>query len=310
MIRSIVALLSSLLVAVQVYLLATGKNQLCFNDGCGLVDSLIRIAPVYFNIVGLLFFQTLFWCFLFGRNGSEYWHKFARLVLLCGVAAEGVLVFFQYRIAATYCSYCLLVFGCVVLLTILSGLKQLFRSTLIFVTIILVSLTLQYGSGVAPASLVKGSLAFTGEADAVPQRFLFFSGTCPHCEEVLETLRKQNSCSVYFNPVDRKTAISFPGARPLSDADAESNMAFLRQLSIEEVPVLVIVDQQSLHVLQGAARIREYLTENCQPVEKSDYGGMSMSVAPESQVPTGAASDDGCSFAENCQQSPVPPVSQ
>lgn len=300
MIRTIVALLSSLLVAVQVFLLVSGKSQLCFNDGCAVVDNLTRISPLFINLAGLLFFQTVFWCLVFGKNGSEYWHKFARLLLLCGAAAEGVLVFFQYRIAETFCSYCLLVFGCIILLTLLSGLKQMFRSSLVFGTVIAVSMVLQYGVTVSPSALSAGSIAVTGKEIEMPQRYLFFSGSCPHCEEVMDKLKSADGCSVRFNPVDRTTSLAFPGARPLPGFDLEVNTAFLRQLAIDGVPVMVVVDRHDLRIVQGSNRITEYLLAECAVSPAGSYTGMSMSPNPNYTLPGVPGSEDGCTLANDC----------
>ena len=109
MVKIIVSLLASVLTAVQAFLEYRQENGFCFNGGCEIVESLTTVPPFYFNVAGFLFFQTLFWCFLWGRKGSEYWHKFAKLLLIGGIVAEAVLVFFQYSVVTVFCSYCLII---------------------------------------------------------------------------------------------------------------------------------------------------------------------------------------------------------
>ena len=60
MIRSIVSLLASIFTAIQVVLFFSEKKGICFNAGCEIVDSLTTVPPVYFNVAGFFFFQTLF----------------------------------------------------------------------------------------------------------------------------------------------------------------------------------------------------------------------------------------------------------
>ena len=128
MIRAIVAFLASVLTGVQAFLIIAGRDGICLNEGCEVVDSIPKLPPLYFNIAGFVFFLVLSWCFLKGRRGSKYWHQFAKILLLAGCAAEGVLFFYQYSIVSVFCSYCLIILSIILLLNILSGLRQLFTS--------------------------------------------------------------------------------------------------------------------------------------------------------------------------------------
>ena len=71
MIRIIVAFLASVLTGVQTYLIYTQGKAFCFNSGCEIVESLTVVPSLYFNVAGFLFFQLIFWCLLWGRNGSD-----------------------------------------------------------------------------------------------------------------------------------------------------------------------------------------------------------------------------------------------
>ena len=132
MIRATIAFLASILTAIQALYIYIKGQTICFSNGCAIVDSMTAVSPFYFNIAGLVFFQVLFWCLLWGRDGSEFWHKFARLLLLAGLCSEAVLVFFQYSIAGVFCSYCLVILAVIVLLNMLSGLRQILRGIVLF----------------------------------------------------------------------------------------------------------------------------------------------------------------------------------
>ncbi len=307
MIRATIAFLASLLTAVQAIFIYIKGETICFNNGCAIVDSLTTVSPLYFNIAGFIFFQTLFWFLLWGRDGSEYWHKMARLLLLASLCAEAVLVFFQYSIAAVFCSYCMVILAFIVLLNVLSGPRQIFRGIVLFSAVTVACFGLQFrvvaGSGV---SLDDGSIAMVAGERKEAKLYLFFSSTCAHCEQVIEALKKENNCTVRFNPIERIQGFTFPGGEFLAKYDPEINLNFMQSLSIKEIPVLVVIEPQNIRVLRGERRIIDYLDETCRETKVIDYSGTS-SVAPKkySILPgMGKQKDDACPVAGDCDTKP------
>jgi hypothetical protein len=304
MIRAIIAFLASAFTALQTFFLYRGGKGICFNSGCEVVDSLTTVSPLYLNIAGVLFFQAIFWCLLWGRKGSEYWHKLARLLLLTGLATEAVLSFFQYSIAAVFCSYCLVVFSIIVLLNILCGLRQIFCGAVLFFAVIVTCFSLQFrtatGSG---ASLDAGSIAIVAGEQQDAELYLFFSSTCSHCEKIINSLRQENHCTVRFNPVERIDMFTFPGAAIHQEYNPSVNFNFLKSLSLKEVPVLVAREQHRTLVIKGEQMIREYLEENCRNEKVEDYSGTTSATAPSGydfQPTSGNPTDDGCILATDC----------
>lgn len=306
MIRAIISFFASVLTAVQIALVQTQGRGVCFNDGCDIVDSLTAIPPIYFNIAGFLYFQTLFWFFLWGRNGSEYWHKLARLLLLAGLVAEAVLIFFQYKIAMAFCSYCLVVFSLIFLLNLLCGLRQIFRGVVLFSAVMAACFSLDFGGRAeGGASLDGGSIAMVpGSVDGV-NRYLFFSSTCIHCENIIDSLRRENSCNLRFNPVDRLGAFQFPNAEHFDKYDPKINKKYLQGIAVTEVPALVVTEAGKTVVLQGKQRILEYLDEHCRPEKKTlDYSGTT-SAAPLVNMAfqsKDSSADDACSVSVDCEK--------
>lgn len=303
MIRAIIAFLASALTIVQAFFIYIKGQTICFNNGCAIVDSLTAVSPLYFNIAGFLFFQTLFWCLLWGRDGSEYWHKFARLLLLAGLCAESVLVFFQYSIATVFCSYCLVVLAFIVLLNVLSGLRQIFRGVVLFSAVMVACFSLQFrGAADSGDSLDSGSMAMLAGEKEEAKLYLFFSSTCAHCEKVIEALREENSCTVRFNPIERIDRFAFPGVEVFANYNPETNLNFMKSLSIKEIPVLVAIEPLNILVLRGEQRIREYLDENCRETKVVDYSGTSSAEPTEYTIlpKAGSQGDDACPVAADC----------
>lgn len=310
MIRAIISFLASVLTAAQVVLLHTGAKGLCFNDGCEIVDSMTNVSPVVFNVAGFLFFQILFWLFLRGRNGFEYWHKLARLLLLAGLAAEAVLVFFQHSIATVFCSYCLVIFAVIALLNLCCGLSQLISGVVIFVAVLAACFSLQFAppSIARGTSLDSGSLAMVnGKRDGV-RLYLFFSASCGHCEKVIEAIGTDNICTVRFNPIEKIEKFAVPAMVRFADYDPQVNRSLLQSLSIDEVPVLMAKVEDEMRIFKGEKRIREYLEKTCGRSRGVDYGGTSNSATPGYiflpgvQKPGG----DACSVNTDCDTNAAP----
>ncbi len=303
MIRAILALLASLLTAVQAIIIYTKGQTICFNNGCAIVDSLTTVSPLYFNLAGLVFFQILFWCLLWGRDGSEHWHKIARLLLLAGLAAEAVLVFFQYAVAAVFCSYCMVIFAFIVLLNILSGPRQIIRGMVIFAAVTATCFSLQFSKGTSSGEpLDKGSMAMVSGQRGEAKLYLFFSSTCAHCEKILEVLREENMCTLHFNPIERIDNFAFPGLKSFSEYDPKVNVSFMKSLSISEIPVLVAIEQQDTRIFKGEQKIREYLDGACLKTKEADYGGTTSAAPPEHSFIPGSSSQqpDACSVNADC----------
>lgn len=307
MIRAILALLASILTAVQAFAIYLQGQTLCFNDGCAIVDSLTTVSPLYFNLAGFLYFQVLFWCLLWGRDGADHWHKLARLLLLAGLCAEAVLVFFQFKIATVFCSYCLVVLAFIVMLNILSGPRQIFRGMVLFSAVAVACFSLQFrqegGSG---ASLDEGSMAISAGEPQDTKLYLFFSSTCAHCEKIIDMLREGNSCPVRFNPLERIDTFTYPGVKYSAEYHPETNINFMKSLAITEVPILVVTNEQKTLVLKGEQQIGQYLKDNCREEKTVDYTGTSSmgtsgyTIVPQGQQPI----DDACRVGTDCDTAP------
>ena len=86
----ILSLIGCALTGLQTFLILYRGNGLCFNEGCEIVDSLSLLPPLYFNVVGFLFFLFISFGISQARKGSELWQRFTSLLLLAAIAAVDV----------------------------------------------------------------------------------------------------------------------------------------------------------------------------------------------------------------------------
>lgn len=152
----------------------------------------------------------------------------------------------------------------------------------------------------------------SGDRDGI-RLYLFFSGSCGHCEKVIEAVGADNSCVVRFNPVERIEKFELPGAVHFPDYDPQFNLVLLSSLAIKEIPVLFAMTPDESLVLRGEARILEYLRKTCRQTRVKDYQGTSeIGQSPAAFLPgLGKAEDDGCGVSAECDQkiAPVSPLS-
>ncbi|MDD2462708.1 MAG: hypothetical protein PHI97_01800 [Desulfobulbus sp.] len=255
------ALVASLLIAGQIGYTFYQGAPLCLNDGCKVVEKLTRVSPLVINVVGLLFFQMVYWGLHAARGEQRRVPSLIKNILLAGLAAEGVLVSFQYLVAQTFCSYCIGIFLFVVLLNLLLGVRQMVAGVLICA-----AATLSFASLDVSKSL-PGRQAFTAGVFAQrlgvlksPEHYLFFSSTCLHCEKVIAALKTNTKATVSFNPIDKVDAIDVPQVSYRPAHSIALNKALLSSLGINEIPVLMTKTPEGLMIRQGEAAILSYLT--------------------------------------------------
>ncbi len=257
------ALLGSIFTLAQIFLLATDREGICLNDGCEIVDSLTVVPPLYINIAGFFFFQLVFWGIWIAKKDQKYL-QYVNLILLAGIAAEGVLVAFQQIIAKTFCSYCLIILGFIVVLNILAGVSQTLRGATVFAAVLIGFFSLQFESNPENPmyGLDNGTFALV-EGNENEKRYLFFSSTCKYCEQVIESLNGDNECGIRFNPIDTITKFAHDSAKLTKTYDTKVNKKLLKSFGLRQIPVLVTSTESSFQVITGSGQIEQYLSENC-----------------------------------------------
>lgn len=297
---ALVAFLGAALAIVQVgYLLLTG-HAICPTNGCKVVEELVKIPVLWFNIFGACFFLFLLMLSLKAQRSKISLLLFKTLAL-CGIAAEGVLVSYQIFIVHTYCIYCLALFGVLLLLNILLGLRYAFRATLVFSSVLLIFSLLQFSSTDTQMTLDHGTYAVKScDSSSSKKMYFIFSESCPHCREVLTTLQQCNSCEVRFNPLQTIQSSILPDVKLLPGYEPEVNRNLLKSLGINTIPILIEQKQDGLVFIRGEGKIVKYIEENCFAALDSTketstiYDTIETGLAPPSE-------DGECSVEKSCE---------
>lgn len=313
--QMLLALGGGLLAAVQALLIVLEGNILCLNDGCEIVETLTTVPPIAFNVAGGLFFMTVFLALRQGARGVRGGLELARVLLLAGMAAEGVLIGFQYWVAEVFCSYCLVVFGIIAVLNFLMGMRHILAASAVFCAVLAAFASLQFvpHSEAAGQDLEKGVYGRLDKGESGTSLYLFFSSTCPHCEDVIATLDESFACSLNFSPLDelKQPPMANLAARPAYSP--EVNRRYLKTVGISEIPVLAVKTAEEIRILKGKQAIQEYLNGACREIEKGPAGQMSTEKpgvgAPDSLLPfvspAPGGAEDACSVEEECETAPT-----
>jgi len=295
----------SILTLVQTILLLFHQETICFNDGCKIVETMTTVPPVIFNLAGLLFFQAIFWTFYYTKLKDSYWPVLSRALLFAGLGAEGVLFGYQYFVVEVFCSYCLVIFGIIVFLNVLQGMKQVFIGTAVFLAIQIGFASLDFHGSIPNEGFIldKGVFSTLSATKQEKHYYLFFSSTCPHCEEVIESLKASPEYPISFNPVDKVEKLNLPFEYPKSEYNSDVNVSFLGDFDIHQVPVLLVRDHDNFMVIRGKDQIIETIKTGCYPesnvITGSSSADFTLPAPGQSILPS---NDENCDIGVECAQ--------
>jgi len=263
--------LAGIFIALQIVFIISKGEAFCLNDGCRVVEKLTVVPPLYINLAGLLYFTVLF-CVSrrsrrskSGRSGTGLDHP--HLLLLLGLAVEGVLLSYQLFVIRTLCSYCLVIFAVILVLNILRGWQQIRYGVPLFGVMLASFAVLNF----SPASLLAlrsenlASGTYAVKRCAVPTRklYFFFSSDCPHCKNVLKVLENCNSCEFHFNPIDANQTLGISELEYSPSYSPSLNRLVLSMLNISTIPVLLVQNQDGLTFIKGEESIIRFVGQVC-----------------------------------------------
>lgn len=272
------ALLSCGFIATQLATIIIKGEAFCLNQGCEIIESLTLVPPLYFNLAGFLFFLTVFMASWWEQNQSQPGFDWLRLLLLSGLAAEGVLVSYQLFVVQTLCSYCLIIFGLIVLLNTIYGRKQLLLGIPIFLAVLISFGSLNFGSAqimLQSPSLEAGTFAVKGQGGQTQQLYLFFSSDCTHCQNVLAAIEGDNNCELNFNPIDEIDSLEVPDLKYSTSYNPAINRLLLSLFKIKTIPVLLAKQEPDFSLIKGEDAIVEFINKTCFDEQPDLYSGSS-----------------------------------
>ena len=178
----IIALIASLITAIQAVAGVVYGFSICPNAGCKVVEGLTSISPLYFNLLGLIYFQSVFWGLRFQQHKSTRPHDWLGLVLISGLVFDSVLLAYQIFVARTFCGYCLLIFLFVLTLNLFYGKRQMVAGIAILGMMLISFSALTFmPTGVLSQSepLITAAYGVKSCSQPTKEIYLIFSSNCP-----------------------------------------------------------------------------------------------------------------------------------
>lgn len=291
-----------LLIAVQSgYLLIQGES-FCPTSGCTIVEERSPLSPLLLNGAGFAFFALL--CVLFvgvRRYGGGLFAGLLGPLLLAGMAVEGVLFTFQYQTGA-FCLYCCTLLAAVVLLNTSLGWRQGLRALFVFAAVVATAVLflVPKGQGLAQYSIEAGTLALK-KGEGREERYFFFAEECSHCKTALAALAEDRAATLHLNPLAPLRQLALPsGMERRDDFTPEANRAFLAQLGITTVPVLLMRQEGGgMRILQGEREIMAHIRGTGASRPEAELRQGQSSASPMDFLIPGS---DGCSTDTGCSQ--------
>jgi uncharacterized membrane protein len=274
-----ISLLTIFFIGSQMATIIFSGEAFCLNQGCEVVESLTRVSPMAINLAGLLFFIALLISSRWLRGGPHPEITWTGLLLLSGLAVEGVLVSYQIIVIHTLCSYCLIIFAVILILNIINGRRQALLGLAVFAATIIAFSSLNFGQSqvsLKSQTLLSGTFAKTSCIAPENQLYLFFSANCPHCQTVIKALENCNSCEMHFNPIEPIESLEHPELEHFTDYDPSLNRLVLSILGIKTIPVMIIEKANGFSLIKGEDSITSYINQVCfNNSEHDPYGGQS-----------------------------------
>jgi len=220
-----------ILVSVEL-IMQLNSSSICGTEGCRVVADHARYGDMAMLLPGIAVFSVL--TFLSGIDLFLHEKRFdfiINVVLMVSIIAEGFLVGYQAFRVYTPCMFCLSVFAVFIVLgiiRILGGHKDVIPGFAGFVIIF---------------SLFYLVLPTSNNCDCIGNNslVLFYSKNCPHCETIKELCK---DCD-----------------QQVSEFPAEEHSGFLKNMNIDEVPVLLVNGKTEKRILIGEVAISKYLLD-------------------------------------------------
>jgi hypothetical protein len=300
----IIALIASLIVAAQIIMTFIIGSSICPTQGCKIVEGLIVISPVLLNFLGLIFFQVVYWACRFLKEKAFWGIDLLGLMLLCGLAFDSAVMGYQIYVAQSFCGYCLVVFGFVLLLNMLNGRKHaILGLAIIGVTIFSFSILSFVPGGHVSKTFSLKRAAFGLKSCSAPTKeiYLIFSSKCSHCKSIMKSLNQCNSCDLYLNPIDDIDKLDIVGVELNKGFSARINTHILTVLGIDTIPVLISKGPDSYSIIKGENNILNYIRRTCFTSDDVLYLDKSISTDEEG-ISVFSQESGECSITVDCAE--------
>ena len=261
--RVLLPLILLIYIAVETYA-KLHHTSICGSTGCKLAGQLLNFPSLYLNFMGLAAVAGILILGLLSLKRPE-WEKLFFIALYAAIGFETIMFAYQFFVNPEPCVFCGGVYGGLLLIALFARPMYLLYALPVIASLWVALSTL---------AIPKNMALITQ-----PGTYLIHSETCPHCKKVKAYFADHN---ITYNPID----VHSPNARSL-----------LKNLDINQIPVLILHTKESDQILVGDEPIIAHFAHtNPEPTDTPQ---------PEaSSLPMKAEAKEGCSLDQQLDSAP------
>lgn len=265
-------------------------SSLCSTSGCEVASKSVVISEYFLLTLAGLFFLSLAF-FSFSKRATVSIKNINILLLFLAMAADGVLLGYQFSVIREECLICLLtcfffVFALVCESVKIKAKKHIILGILIWISSFLPLFILDFTpktvaikAEVRVPTLEDTAVGHVVSVNSYPKYYLFYSYGCEHCKEILNfmdfwkdaeifKLYEWNFCPVYKTGQENilvsndmaKVWENFTVCNAKECSTKINNAKnYMKNINQSEIPVLIIVKPDSTEILSGDKTIMKKL---------------------------------------------------
>ncbi len=250
-------------ISIETYL-KLQHSSLCQAVGCKLAGELLKFDSLYLNYMGVLGVSILI---IFGALSYKIklFEKLFFVSLYSAVAFESVILSYQFFVNPELCIFCLGIFSSLVIIAIVSNLKNFFLILPIGAIIVALGIL----------NIPTNEALITNDG-----KYLIQSPICSHCKKVKKYFKENH---IKYNAIES------------SNTNAKM---MLKSMGINTIPVLIIKDKSQMNIIKGDRDIIAYFDGAKEPDIKDviDTSTPNQSSVMDYTDTFSVTSDKGCSI--------------
>ncbi len=274
--RVLLPLVLLIYIAVETYA-KLHHTSICGSTGCKLAGQLLNFPSIYLNFMGLAAVAAIL---ILGFLSLKHpgWEKLFFVGLYAAIGFETIMFAYQFLVNPEPCVFCGGVYGGLLLIALVS--RPMY---LLYALPAIASLWV----ALATLAIPKNTALITENGT-----YLIHSETCPHCKKVKAWFADHN---ITWHPIDVHTA----NARSL-----------LKNLGIDQIPVLILHDKEANRILVGDKPIIAHFAH--MDPESADTPRLeASSVSIKAETKEGCSLEnqlDGAPTEQGCEQKSAVPL--
>ncbi|MFK5977060.1 MAG: glutaredoxin domain-containing protein [Sulfurovum sp.] len=206
-------------------------SSLCDAVGCKLAGELLKFDALYLNYMGIVGVSILIILGFLSRK-IVIFEKLFFISLYSAIAFESVIISYQFFVNPELCVFCLGIFSSLLIIAIVSNIKNLFLILPIGAIIVALGIL----------NIPTNEVLITSDG-----KYLIQSPICSHCKKVKKYFKENH---IAYNAIES------------SNTNAKM---MLKSMGINTIPILIIKEKSHINIIKGDRDIIAHFESTKEP---------------------------------------------